>query len=251
MKLTCIIVDDEPMARCLLAQYVDKLASLELLTTCSNSLEALEFLQQNQVDLLFLDVQMPELTGVSLLKILKQRPAVILTTAYSEYAVEGYSLDVADYLLKPITFDRFVAAVERVSQRLRTESRGFGLEPTASPNLASPANTRPAALPDELFVRDGNKSVRVAYEDIQYIEGLKDYVRIHTPSRKVTTLQSLKHLVEFLPSDRFVRIHNSTIIGVRWLEEVHRDEVRVAGTMLTVSDTYRAALRDFVAGREP
>ncbi len=235
--MTCIIVEDEPMARKLLEQYVAKVPTLELLASLSNALAALEWLQGNETELMFLDVQMPELTGVGLLRVLKQRPAVILTTAYSDYAVEGYALDVSDYLLKPITFERFLAAVERV-----------GTQSPAPPTPMPPPDTSPD--PDYLFVKDGQKSVRIALADIQYIEGMKDYVRIHTPARKVTTLQSLKHLVEVLPKGDFLRIHHSTIVGVRWLEEVHRDEVSVAGTMLTVSDSYRAAVKEFVAGRE-
>ena len=244
--MKCLIVEDEPMARRLLEQYVAKVPDLELAGALSNGLAALAFLKTNEVDVLFLDVQMPELTGVDLLRILKRRPAVILTTAYSEYAVESYALDVADYLLKPITFERFLAAVERISERVRKS--GNVASTVAIPN--APASEVAAAEADYLFVKDGQTSVRLALADVQYIEGMKDYVRIHTPHRKITSLQSMRNLMEVLPAGEFLRIHNSTIIGVRWLEEVHRDEVRVASAMLTVSDKYRAEVRAFVAGRE-
>ncbi|MBB4079339.1 DNA-binding LytR/AlgR family response regulator [Lewinella aquimaris] len=240
--IRCVIVEDEPLARKLLEQYVAKTPALELMAAISNPLRALEFLQTNQPDVLFLDVQMPEITGIGLLKIMKRKPLVVLTTAYSEYAIEGYELDVADYLLKPITFERFLQAVERISLRL-----GEKEDATAT---ASPDSAAPAAPPPYLFIKDGTRSVRVNFADIQYIEGMKDYVRIHTPDRKVTTLQSLKHLVEVLPDNGFIRVHHSYIVGVRWIEEVQRDEVSVAGKLLPVSDTYRGGLREFVENRE-
>lgn len=240
--ISCFIVDDEPMARKLLIQYAEKISFLTLKGTAASGLEALTWLQDNTVDLLFLDVQMPELTGMGLLKILKNKPQVILTTAYSEYAIDGYALDVADYLLKPITFERFLMAAEKINQRLVQNTLD------ASAPLIMSENSLPKE--DHIFIKDGNKSVRVTLSDIQYIEGLKDYVRIHTPERIITTLQSLKHLVAVLPSQDFVRIHHSCIVGVRWINEVHRDEVDLAGTMLTVSDTYRPGLKDFVASRE-
>jgi len=240
--ITCFIVDDEPMARKLLVQYAQKVSFLELVGTAASGLEALTWLQENTVDLLFLDVQMPELTGMGLLKILKNKPQVILTTAYSEYAIEGYALDVSDYLLKPITFERFLMAAEKVNQRLIEHA------PAIAATVATQASAPTKA--DHLFVKDGNKSVRVTLADIQYIEGLKDYVRIHTPERTITTLQSLKHLVEVLPAKDFVRIHHSCIVGAKWINEVHRDEVNLAGTMLSVSDTYRPGLKEFVARYE-
>lgn len=241
MTIRCLIVEDEPMARKLLEQYVAKTPSLDLMAAISNPLEALSFLQNNEPDLLFLDVQMPEITGIGLLKIMKRKPLVVLTTAYSEYAIEGYELDVADYLLKPITFERFLQSVERITARLN-----------GAPSPAPQTSTAPAAAPSDefLFVKDGTKSVRLRLADIQYIEGMKDYVRIHTPERKVTTLQSLKHLIDVLPEGEFLRVHHSYIVGVNWIEEVQRDDVLVGGTLVPVSDTYRGGVKEFVAGRE-
>jgi DNA-binding LytR/AlgR family response regulator len=243
MIIRCLIVEDEPMARKLLEQYVAKTPTLELMAALSNPLDALAFLKDNEPDLLFLDVQMPEITGIGLLKIMKRKPLVVLTTAYSEYAIEGYELDVADYLLKPITFERFLQCIEKITARLN------GPE-----NPASSTSPAPAPAPENsegfLFVKDGTKSVRLRVADIQYIEGMKDYVRIHTPGRKVTTLQNLKHLVEVLPANDFLRVHHSYIVGVNWIEEVERDDILVAGTQVPVSDTYRAGVRAFVVGKE-
>jgi DNA-binding LytR/AlgR family response regulator len=244
MKLTCLIVEDEPMARKLLTQYVEKVPGLELLTALASPLAALDFLKDNQPDVLFLDVQMPEITGIGLLKILKKKPIVVLTTAYSEYAIEGYELDVTDYLLKPITFERFLKCVEKVSQ-----VAGAGLPHPAPLTSTAPAAPPSDATPEYLFVKDGTKSVRVNLADVQYIEGLKDYVRIHTPTKKITTLQSLKKLTAFLPSEEFVRVHHSYIVAMKGVEEVHRDEVLIAGDLVPVSDTYRAAFKAMVEDR--
>ncbi|MTB50433.1 LytTR family DNA-binding domain-containing protein [Lewinella sp. W8] len=241
MTIRCVIVEDEPLARKLLTHYVETTPGLELMATISHPLEALTYLKENQPDLLFLDIQMPEITGIGLLKIMPRRPLVVLTTAYSEYAIEGYALDVADYLLKPITYERFLQSVEKIETRLSGN--------TAGPTTMAPA--APAETPVEyLFVKDGTKSVRINFADIQYIEGMKDYVRIHTPDRKVTTLQSLKHLVEVLSDTDFLRVHHSYIVGVDWIEEVQRDDILVAGQLIPVSDTYRGGVKAFVEGRE-
>lgn len=244
MKLTCLIVEDEPMARKLMTQYVEKVPGLVLLAALASPLAALDFLQENSPDVLFLDVQMPEITGIGLLKILKKKPIVVLTTAYSEYAIEGYELDVTDYLLKPITFERFLKSVEKIQ-----EVKGRGLPHPASSTASAPAAPPPAATSEYLFVKDGTKSVRVNFADVQYIEGLKDYVRIHTSEKKITTLQSLKKLTALLPSAEFVRVHHSYIIAMKWVEEVHRDGVLVNGTLIPVSDTYRPAFKELVEQR--
>ncbi len=243
MPIRCIIVEDEPLARRLLEQYVAKTPALELIDALANPLDALTVIRGERPELLFLDIQMPELTGISLLKVLDYRPLVVLTTAYSEYAIEGYALDVADYLLKPITFERFLQSVAKISARLSPA----GPEVPAPIAPASPPISKEA---DFLFVKDGTKSVRLRLDEIQYIESLKDYVRIHTPERRITTLQSLKRLVELLPEDRFLRTHHSYIVGAGWIEEVQRDEVLVAGKLVPVSDTYRPAVKRFVEERE-
>lgn len=241
MTLTCLIVEDEPLARKLLTQYVEKVPGLELMAALASPLSALDFLKDNQPDVLFLDVQMPEITGIGLLKILQRKPIVVLTTAYSEYAIEGYELDVTDYLLKPITFERFLKCVEKI-HRVKDQ----GSSSAALGNSPAPA-AAPAKETDKyLFVKDGTKSVRINFADIQYIEGLKDYVRIHTPNKKITTLQSLKKLTELLPAEDFIRVHHSYIVAMKWVEEVYRDEVLVAGTLISVSDTYRPAFKALV-----
>lgn len=235
MKLNCVIVEDEPLARNLLVEYVRKVPSLNLIEACSSPLAALEVLRNNSVDVLFLDVQMPELTGISLLKVLQKRPLVILTTAYSEYALQGYELDVVDYLLKPITFERFLRAVDKAIQRLESKT---------APIVAE----KPQGVVDQpfVFVKDGTKLVKVVFDDILYVEGLKDYVTIHTKNQKIISLQRLKTLEEQLPPDKFIRIHNSFIVALHAIDVVHKNNVQVRDALLPIGETYKKSFREFI-----
>lgn len=236
MNITCLIVDDEPLARNLLKEYVSKVSYLDLKGTCSSALEAIEFLRHQSVDMLFLDIQMPDLTGISFLKALQKKPMVVFTTAYSEYALESYDLDVVDYLLKPVTFERFMRAVEKVSQRMVS-----GLVTSPTHEIVLPAE--PASF---IFVKDGTKMVKVNWDDILYIEGLKDYVTIHTKEQKIITLQRLKVLETQLPSDKFIRIHNSYIVAVKAIDVIFKNDVQVGKTLLPISDSYKKAFKEFV-----
>jgi two-component system, LytTR family, response regulator len=233
LKLRCIIVEDEPLARNLLTDYVKKISYLELIEACSNPLQALEVLRNHTLDLMFLDIQMPEITGITLLKTLQKKPLVILTTAYSEYALESYDLDVVDYLLKPITFDRFLKAVDKASQRLNPPA----LNVDAS--AAGPGNPF-------VFIKDGTKLVKVNYDDILFVEGLKDYVTIVTKTQKIVSLQRLKALESQLPADKFIRIHHSYIIALKAVDTIHKGEVQIGTHLIPISESYRKAFRDFV-----
>lgn len=233
MSISCVIVDDEPLARSLLKDYVSKVPSLNLVEVCSSPVAAMEVMQKQGVDLLFLDIQMPEITGINLLKIMKKKPMVVLTTAYSEYALESYELDVVDYLLKPITFSRFLQAVDKVNSRITGSSTQVE---KIVPNAAQPF----------IFVKDGTKLVKVMWADILYIEGLKDYVTIHTRQQRVVSLQRLKSLEEQLPPDQFIRIHNSFIVSLRAIETIHKNEVHIGTAALPISDSYKKSFRDFI-----
>lgn len=263
MTLTCIIVEDEPLARNLLTQYVLKTPSLTLHQAFSNPLEAMAFLQNTPTDILFLDIQMPEITGITLLKILQKKPIVILTTAYSEYAIEGYELDVTDYLLKPITFERFLKAVEKATRRIiSTQPNQITVEKTTqkasnteggdlkvSENIESErvGNTSEnVAFQPFIFVKDGTKLVKVRLYDILYIEGLKDYVTIYTKQKKIVTLQRLKVLESQLPENQFVRVHNSYIVSLEAIDVVHKERVQIGNTFLPISDTYRKSFKEFI-----
>jgi DNA-binding LytR/AlgR family response regulator len=233
-----LIVEDEPLARNLISEYVRKVPYLNLIKACSNALEAMEVLRTTPIDLLFLDVQMPEITGISFLKSLQKKPLVILTTAYSEYALEGYELDITDYLLKPITFERFLKAVDKVNLRMS------GIAPAPAPEKAA------EAPPDFIFVKDGTKLVRIRWDDILYVEGLKDYVTIHTRTQKVISLQRLKVLEEQLPADKFIRVHNSFIIALDAIDSVHKDKIQIGQALIPIGDTYKKGFRDFIEGRQ-
>ena len=231
MKLKCLIVEDEPLARNLLSEYVRKVDYLDLVEAVSNPLRALEVLRNHSIDLMFLDIQMPEITGITLLKTLQRKPFVVLTTAYSEYALESYDLDVVDYLLKPITFERFLKAVDRVTLRMQQARQ----EP---------------ALPEQsggfTFIKDGTKLVKINFDDILFVQGLKDYVTIVTKNQKVTSLQRLKSLELQLPSDKFIRIHHSYIIALKAIDTIHKGEVQIGSHMIPISDSYRKSFRDFI-----
>ncbi len=233
MKLNCVIVEDEPLARNLMIDYVKKVPTLNLVEACSSPVAVIDVLRNNPVDIMFLDVQMPELTGISLLKILQKKPLVVLTTAYSEYALEGYELDVADYLLKPITFERFLRAVDKVTQRLEVKQ--------TVPEKTTEETTRPF-----VFVKDGTKLVKIRLEDILYVEGLKDYVTIHTKTQKIVSLQRLKVLEDQLPADEFIRIHNSFIVALNAIDAIHKGDVQIREVMLPIGETYKKSFRDFI-----
>jgi len=238
--LRCLIVDDEPMARKLLADYVEKVPFLTLHAACASPLAALQELSTQPIDLLLLDVQMPEITGLALLKILPRQPLVILTTAYSEYALESYDLDVVDYLLKPITLERFLRAAHKAQARLL---------PGATPVPAGPVAPVVPALAESspfLFVKDGTRLVKIRQADILFVEGLKDYVAIHTRQQRIVSLQRLKALEQQLPAARFVRIHHSYIVSLEGIDAVFKDKVQIGSRFLPVSESYRKAFRNFI-----
>lgn len=199
----------------------------------SNPLQALEVLRNHPIDLLFLDIQMPEITGITLLKTLQRKPLVIMTTAYSEYAIESYDLDVVDYLLKPITFDRFLKAVDKASRR------------AAPPAVAPEASLGDKSSPF-VFIKDGTKLVKINFDDILFVQGLKDYVTIVTKTQKVVSLQRLKALESQLPADEFIRVHHSYIIALKAIDTIHKGEVQIGTHFIPISDSYRKSFRDFI-----
>jgi len=232
LKTKCLIVEDEPLARNLLSDYVRRVSWLELTEASSNPLHALEVLRNHPIDLMFLDIQMPEITGITLLKTLQKKPLVILTTAYSEYALESYDLDVVDYLLKPVTFERFLKAVDKASQRIRPPAPGQAVVAEAG----SPF----------VFIKDGTKLVKINYDDILFVEGLKDYVTIVTRTQKIVSLQRLKLLETQLPADKFIRIHHSYIIALKAVDTIHKGEVRIGSHVIPISDSYRKAFKEII-----
>ncbi len=229
-KYTCIIVDDEILARELIVSHLAKISEIEILAQCANAIEAKFALEKHQPDLLFLDISMPNLTGIELLRMLKKRPATILTTAYSEYALEGYELDVLDYLLKPIEFERFFKAVSKAIDWLEREK---GLDNQIV------ANQKPKE--EYFFVKADYKIVKVYFKDILFIEALQKYVRIHTLQERVVTLMSMSHLEESLPAAQFIRIHRSHIINLDKIESIEGNIVHIGKHQLPISKGQREA----------
>lgn len=242
MKIRCIIVEDEPLARKLMEEYVRTTPSLELLKSFGNPLQALEFLREEEVDLLFSDIQMKEITGLTLLKLLQKKPMVVLTTAYSEYAIDGFDLDVTDYLLKPITFERFLKAVEKVTQRFKEKNSVVKVVETKE-TAATPSN-------EFIFIKDGTKLLKIRLKDILYIQSLKDYVKVKTADKQIVSLQTMKSLEESLPANMFIRIHNSTIIAFDAIEEIERDKVKILDKYFPISDSYKKTFKEFTDSKK-
>ncbi|MEM6726466.1 MAG: LytTR family DNA-binding domain-containing protein, partial [Bacteroidota bacterium] len=235
-----LLVDDERPALKLLEAYVSKLPHLEVAATCENALQAIAALEQHKVDILFLDIQMPELTGLELLKLLPNRPPVILTTAYRDYAVEGFSLSVTDYLVKPFSLSRFVQAVNKATDQLSAKSNAVSspsLLPARELHSGDVSIERVAA--DHFFVRVNYKLERVIIADIVWIEGMREYIRIHTADRRIMTNTSLSKILEVLPADRFLRIHRSHIVNLDRIEGVNGNQVLIADQELPVGKRYR------------
>ena len=234
--MKCAIVDDEALARKLLTNYVEKIPELELVAACSNAIAAQSLLQKQEVDLLFLDIQMPDLTGVELLKAVKQAPLTIFTTAYAEYAVEGYSLDVIDYLLKPISFDRFFQAVNKaIDYHQRYPALADAKEDKA---VAPPVLSTDATY---FFVKSDYKIIKINFSDVLFIEGMREYVRIHTVDQKIMTLLSMHKLEEILPATIFARIHRSHMLNISKISEIQGNTVYIGDVQLPISKGYKEA----------
>ena len=234
MKYKCLLVDDEPLALDVLEGYLHKVPTLQLAARCGNAMDALNQLRKHDIAILFLDIQMPGITGLDFLKSLKNPPLVIFTTAYSEYAVDGFNLDAADYLLKPISFDRFLKAVNKATAIL-----------TQGKPKKEPAHGKPDES-DFIFVKADKKIVKIGMDEILYIEGLKDYVMIFTPAGRIITLQTMKNLEEKLPADKFIRIHRSFIISLDKVKSINGNSVDISGKLVPIGKLYRDAFMKVV-----
>ncbi|MCQ2317645.1 MAG: LytTR family DNA-binding domain-containing protein [Bacteroidales bacterium] len=222
MKYNVLIADDEFLARKLLQEYVQKIDSLNLVDCCSDGIKAMEILKNEEIDILLLDIQMPELTGLELLKTIENQPAVILTTAYSEYAVDAFSLGVVDYLLKPFDFPRFIQAINKA------------IDTRPKENAISHA-----ASNDFIMVKADYKLYKVNFSDLIFIEGQHEYVTFHTRTKRITALYSLKNLEDTLPRDMFARVHKSYIVSFDYVEDIDKTTITVAGNKIPVGSSYR------------
>jgi len=230
--MKCVIIDDEPLAVDLLKDFVSKVDSLELISTFNNAIDAVSFINQNNVDLIFLDIQMPHFSGIEFLNTIEKKPLIIFTTAYSDYAVEGFNLGAVDYLVKPIPFHRFLKSVVRAQQVLNPPAVQAISENTTVPELEQ----------DFMFVRAEYENVKMNFSDILFIEGLKDYVKIYTTDNKfILTLISLIKLENLLFSKGFSRIHRSYIINIKHVKSIQKNKVLISDKRIPISESYKNA----------
>lgn len=221
--LKCLVVDDEPLAVDVITQYIPQVPFLQLAGTYNNPIEALMHLQKENIDLIFLDIQMPQLTGLQFMNLLKSRSQVIVVSAYNEYAIHGYEHDVTDYLLKPVSFERFYKGVEK-AYRL---AQGGVKEASVAP------------VPEFIFIKADNRMVKVNLADILYIEGLKNYISVYTTSnQRIITLQNMKNLEDVLPSSRFIRVQKSYIVSLEKIDSIERQRIFIGDKTIPIGETY-------------
>ncbi len=220
MKFKCLIVDDEPIAQNILKGFI--IPKLEVYKVCDNAMEALSVLNEDKIDILFLDIEMPKITGLSFLKTLSHPPATIITTAYRQFALEGFELNVVDYLLKPFSFERFLSAVNKITKKQEI------------------SNYPPAASEkDYIFFKVDKKNIKVYLEDIFYVEALSNYVIVHLENEQLVVYSSLRDIEDLLPTKEFIRIHRSYIIAFQKIKAYGRDYVEVADKQLSIGNTYK------------
>lgn len=227
--LKCIAVDDEPLALELLEDNISKVPFLQLVAQCENAFEAMKVLQNEKIDLMFLDIQMPGLTGLQFIQSLANKPMIILITAYEKYALEGFNLDVIDYLVKPVSLDRFIKACNKAWELHQLKTKNQQSNKTVA---------------EYFFVNVDYSLMKISFTDIVWIEGLKDYIKIHlkSSSRPVVTRMSMKNMEEELTADKFMRIHKSYIISIANITAIRKNSIFIADTELPVGDNYREAL---------
>jgi two-component system LytT family response regulator len=232
-RLKCLVVDDKPLAIDVIADYVGKIPFLELIATTNNPIEGLNIFREQKIDLVFLDIQMPELSGIQFIKIAGRQCKTILTTAYSEFALDGYEHDVVDYLLKPISFERLYRAAEKAYQLIAP----INLQP--NDNIIPLTEFTPESPMEFLFIKTEHRIQKLNLRDIIFIEGLQNYINIKTAEGHVLSLQTLKKLEEHLPPREFVRVHKSFIVALRHITSIERSRIHIGGQIIPVGDNYR------------
>lgn len=230
MIIRCIAVDDEPLALEKMKSYISKVPFLKLEGLFTNGLDALQIINEKKVDLIFLDIQMEEISGIQLLEVLSHKPKVILTTAYDSYALKSYELDVTDYLLKPISFERFLKAITKVQESLSLQVPEKTIIPgvqTDKPDL------------EYFFVKTEHRMQKIFFNDILYVEGMKDYLRIVTHSQRIMTLLSFKKIEDMLPKQNFMRVHKSFIVAIDKIESIERSRIKIVDMLIPVGDSFK------------
>ncbi len=225
----CLVADDEPLAREVISKYITRMPSLQLVAECSNAIEVIEAIQEHEVDLIFLDIQMPEISGLDLIKILKNPPSIIITTAFQEYSLEGYELDVVDYLLKPVKFERFVKAITKVFRRSGDNT----------PSPVAPEDRAETQKESYLYFRTERKTVKVILNDILYVEGMGNYVKIFTGNGMIITKNSMTTIETMLPEGLFIRTHRSFIVSKSKIGSFSNEVVTIGKTEIPIGKLYK------------
>ncbi|WP_447636893.1 LytR/AlgR family response regulator transcription factor [Flavobacterium microcysteis] len=234
--IRCAILDDEPMAVALLSKYVEKISSFELVKATTNPFEILELIAQTNIDVLFIDIQMPELTGIQMMEMLGNKTKFVITSAYSEYALKGYEHNVVDYLLKPISFDRFYKCIQKI-ESLSQE------KPAPSVEVVTKTEEKPEEF---LFIKTDGKLVKINLNDLLLVEGLKDYLYLHLKNEKLIVLDTLKEFEAKLPASDFMRVHKSYIIRLDQIETIERNRVFIQKNIVPIGETYKIKFQDWV-----
>lgn len=235
--IRCAILDDEPMAVALLSKYVEKISSFELVKATTNPFEILELIAKTSIDVLFIDIQMPELTGIQMMEMLGNKTKFVITSAYSEYALKGYEHNVVDYLLKPISFDRFYKCIQKI------ESLSQEKPVPATPEVVVKTEEKPEEF---LFIKTDGKLVKINLNDLLLVEGLKDYLYLHLKSEKLIVLDTLKEFEAKLPASDFMRVHKSYIIRLDQIETIERNRVFIQKNIVPIGETYKIKFQDWV-----
>lgn len=225
MKINCIVIDDELPAIEQLEEYISRIPFLKLLKSFDSAIEPINFLKLNPVDLIFLDIEMEGFTGLQLIKTLQVRPKVILTTAYDQYAIEAFDLNISDYLLKPISFERFIKAIDKI------------FDSYIGPKMLE--SGEPLYKRDYFFVKTEFRMQRVDFNDILFVEGMSEYLRINTRNEKIMTLQNFRNLEAVLPKENFVRVHKSYIVALNKIDSIEKNRIKIGGKIIPISNTYK------------
>jgi DNA-binding LytR/AlgR family response regulator len=235
MKIKCLIIDDEPLAQRILERYTQDVPSLEVVQKCNNALDAIEIMKEQKIDLVFLDINMPKLTGLEFLRSLKHPPLVIITTAYAEYAIQGYELDVVDYLMKPFGMERFLKAIQKVNNILKPR------------NYSLPEKASGESQEDQyIFIKSSKKTYRISLNDILYIEALGDYVKIYTTDRMIISYHSMKNLENLLSPKQFPRIHKSFIVSLSKIDLIEGNQVKLRDRCIPIGTNFKAEFEKLI-----
>lgn len=232
--MKCIIIDDEPLAIDIVESYVQQVGGIEIIAKCTNPLEAITLLNKHQVDLVFLDIEMPNLTGIDLVKTIDNIPQFIFTTAYPEYALDGFNLNATDYLVKPIPFHRFLKAISRAKEKYELENKVVVNAPAVE------ATTKPI-VDNFIFVKSEYENIKINIDTIVYLQGLKDYIKIYTSDNQkpVLTLSSFKDILDKLPASKFIRIHKSYVVSIEHIKAIQKSKILVGDIRVPIGETYK------------